>query len=126
MQLVQLQGDASISALVQRVYGLAPGSAGAQAAQAALLAANPHLSTIATLPANTPVVLPPGTPAGAALSTTAVSADPQGAAMRSTLATLAAAIPLRGATGAQPGATQQAAITALQADLAAFAKLHGG
>lgn len=125
MQFVQLQGDASVSALVQRVYGLSPGSAAATAAQNALLAANPHLTAISTLPAGTPVVLPPG-PASGTAATAAVSADPRRAAVLSTVQSLAAAVPLRSATSSQPDATQQAAITILQADLAAFAKLHSG
>ncbi len=125
MQIVQLQGDASVGALVQRVYGLTPGSAAAKATQAALLAANPHLSTIGALPAGTPVVLPT-VPAGAALPTTAVAVDPRRAAVLTAVQSLAAAVPLRSATSTQPDPTQQAAITTLQADLAAFAKLHSG
>jgi len=125
MQFVQLQGDASVSALVQRVYGLAPGTAAARAAQNALLAANPHLSTIGALPAGTPVVLPTAPPGGVAPTAT-VSADPRRAAVLTAVQSLAAAVPLRSAASAQPDAAQQAAITILQADLAAFAKLHGG
>ena len=80
MQIVQLQGDASVSALVQRVYGLTPGAAAATATQNALLAANPHLSTIVALPVGTPVVLPTVT-AGGAAPTATVSADTRRAAV---------------------------------------------
>lgn len=125
MQIVQLQGDASVSALVQRVYGLTPGTAAATATQNALLAANPHLSTIGALPVGTPVVLPT-VPAGGAAPTATVSADTRRAAVLTAVQSLAAAVPLRSATSTQPDTTQQAAITTLQADLAAFAKLHSG
>jgi len=121
MRFVQLQGETSVNALVQRVYGLAPGATGAAAAQSALLAANPHLATIDHLPAGTPVVLP-----DAAASTQAAPSDPRRAALLTTLQDLGAAVPLRTASNTQPDAPQQAAITTLRADLTAFAKLHGG
>ena len=123
MQFVQLQGETSVAALVQRVYGLAPGSTGAAAAQRALLAANPHLSTIGQLPAGTPVVLP-GASAGATAAP--VLADPRRTALLNTLSGLAAAVPLRAAGGTQPDTAQQAAIATLQSDLATFAKQFGG
>ena len=125
MQIVQLQGDTSVSALVQRVYGLTPGTAAATTTQNALLVANPHLSSISTLPAGAPVVLPTAPPGGTAPTAT-VSADPRRAAVLTAVQSLTAAVTLRGATSTQPDATQQAAITILQADFAAFAKLHGG
>ena len=123
MQFVQLQGETSVAALVQRVYGLAPGAAGAVAAQNALLAQNPHLAAIGQLPAGTPVVLPA---AAAAKPAAAPLADPRRAAMLTALTALAAALPLRTASGSQPDTAQQAAIATLQADVAAFAKQFGG
>jgi phage tail protein X len=122
MQFVQLQGDSSVAALVQRVYGLAPGAAGAAVAQKALLAANPHLSNISQLPAGTPVVLPQVT---GITPTAAVQADPRRTTLLTTLSGLAAAVPLPAASGSKPDPTQQAAVTALQTDVAAFAKQFG-
>jgi hypothetical protein len=125
MQFLQLQGETTVGAVVQRIYGLAPGAPGAAAAQAALLAANPHLATIAQLPAGTPVVLP----AVGVVSTPPVAAtppDPRRVTLLTTLQGLGNAVPLRATGGTAPDTPQQAAIKALQADLAAFAKLHGG
>ena len=73
MQLTQLMGETSLSALVKRVFGIEADHPQAKAATAALTAANPQLTgRIAKLPEGTPVVVP-----AVAGLTQAASADPR-------------------------------------------------
>jgi hypothetical protein len=56
MNIVKLQGEANIEALLARIYGEAAKQRPELAER--LVDANPHLANIAALPSNTPVIVP--------------------------------------------------------------------
>jgi|HubBroStandDraft_1064217.scaffolds.fasta_scaffold390862_2 hypothetical protein len=131
MQIARLQSEKSVADVVARVYSLKPGDPRAAAAEKALLAANPHLSTnVAALPAGTPVVVP-AVPGINAISTATV--DPQRAAWISMMEELVASA--QQASNAQqtgvattapttPSSQRTKALTLLKDDIAQFKKIH--
>lgn len=130
MQIARTQNEKSVADIVTRVYGLQANDARAAAAAKALLAANPQLSNLSTLPAGTPVVVPPI--AGVSAQSSAV-ANPQSAAWMNTLANLAASAQqasnaLATGSAATPAPTPDpkttAALTLLGQDIDQFKKLH--
>jgi hypothetical protein len=131
MQITQLEQSGSVAEIATRVYGLGHGDPRLAEAEKALTAANPHLARdIASLPPNTPVVVPN---LQGLTVTIAQPVNPRRAALLEVLDNLqktaeqASNAQLSGSTAAsatEANPERDRALKRLRDDIASFSEMH--